>query len=125
MQKLRRVITVLLVAILFGFGILCGFQVSRWSGVRSAGRTFSTPALLKQVQSLSELVTVKYVIEKAEVWTDPPQNVIATFFAGDNHILLLAHGIVKAGVNLEQLKPDDLQVRDKSHRAQDGFFAVV
>jgi hypothetical protein len=48
------------------------------------------------------------------VWNDPPQNILSQFFSGDNHILLLAHGIVKAGVDLGELKPEDLQVQEKT-----------
>src|ERR1051325_3883220 len=112
MQKARSAAKILLVAVLFGFGVFCGVKFSRPTAAPS--RMFDTPAILKQVQSLSELVTVKYVMEKTEVWNDPPQNILAQFFAGDNHILLLAHGIVKAGVDLSQIKPEDLRVREKT-----------
>lgn len=114
MQKLKRGTILLLVAALFGFGIFCGLRVAHWAGTRSASRMYSGPALLKQVQTLSELVTVKYVIEKTEVWNDPPKSLLAQFVAGENHILLIARGIVKAGVDLSQLKPEDLQVSDKT-----------
>ena len=112
MQKARSVAKVLVVAILFGLGVFCGVKFSR--PTPHPARMYDTPTILKQVQSLSELVTVKYVMEKTEVWNDPPQNILAQFFAGDNHILLLAHGIVKAGVDLNQLKPEDLRVSEKT-----------
>jgi hypothetical protein len=115
MLKVRRAITLLLALVLVGIGIFCGLELSRWTGFGSrAGALYSTPVLLKRVQALSELVTVKYVMEKAIVWNDPPQGVLGQFFAGDNHILLLAQGVVKAGVDLSQLKPEDLQVQGKT-----------
>ncbi len=112
MQKLKRGTLFLLLALLFGFGIYSGLRIAHWSAGPS--RIYSSPALLKQIQTLSELVTVKYVIEKTEVWNDPPKNILAAFVAGDNHILLVARGIVKAGVDLSELRPDDLQVHEKS-----------
>ena len=114
MQKLKRGTILLLVAVLFGFGIFCGLKVSRWTGFGAPSRMYSGPALLKQVQTLSELVTVKYVIEKTEVWNDPPKNLLAQFVAGENHILLVARGIVKAGVDLSKLKTENLQVNEKA-----------
>jgi hypothetical protein len=112
MPKSRRAITVILFGLLFFVGIFCGIRYSRWSASRSPSRMYDTATLLKEVQTLSQLVTVKYVMEKAEPWNDPPQNILS-LFAGDNHILLLAHGIVKAGVDLGEIKPGDLQVKEK------------
>jgi hypothetical protein len=74
---------------------------------------YDTPILLQRVQTLSELVTVKYTMEKVEVWDDPPPAILS-LFAGDNRILLLAQGTVKAGIDLSQLKPEDIQVHDKT-----------
>ncbi|MFO1476546.1 MAG: DUF4230 domain-containing protein [Verrucomicrobiota bacterium] len=113
MTKFRRILVLLGLTCLFVIGIYCGIQVSRWFGLGQRVR-YNTVALLKQVQPLSDLVTVKYIIEKAEVWNDPPQNLIGQMFAGDNHILILAHGVVKAGVDLSKLKPEDLEIDGKN-----------
>jgi len=43
----------------------------------------------------------------------PPEGVLAQLFAGENRILLLAHGIVKAGIDLGRLAPGDLQISEK------------
>jgi hypothetical protein len=80
---------------------------------QGARRAYDTPVLLQQVQTLSELVTVKYVVEKIEIWDDPPSG-WRQFVAGDNRILLLARGVVKAGVDFRQLKPEDLKVQGKT-----------
>ena len=114
MAKVKRAMGLLLVAVLFGLGIFCGMEFSGLIRFRGPARAYDTAVLLKQVQTLSELVTVKYVMEKTEVWNDPPQSVLSQFFAGDNHVLLLAHGIVVAGIDLNQLKAADLQVQGKT-----------
>src|ERR1700759_611093 len=98
MSKSRRAMAVLAVIALFFVGIYFGFKLSRFFVHKGATRTYDTPILLQQVQTLSELVTVKYVVEKVEVWEDPPSGLLAQFVAGDNRILLLAHGNIKAGV---------------------------
>jgi hypothetical protein len=58
------------------------------------------------VQTLSQLVTVKYVLEKVVILEDVK-------WYGENRVLLLAHGVVKAGVDLQKLKPEDLRIEDK------------
>jgi hypothetical protein len=113
-NRIAKILLVLAVAALFILGIFCGMKISRWTGVGSATRAYSTPALLKQVQALSELVTIKYVIEKVEVLEVPSENVVGQMIGSENRMLLLAHGIVKAGIDLERLKPEDLRVEGKS-----------
>ena len=74
-------------------------------------RIVSTPTLVTQVQSLSQLVTVKYVLEKVVIIED-----LSHWYElqlGENRLLMVAHGIVKAGVNLEELKPGDLKTSGK------------
>src|SRR5439155_10298937 len=66
----------------------------------------NTATLLKQVQTLSELVTVKYVLEKVVILEDIK-------WYGENRVLLLAHGIVKAGVDLKEIKPTDVRLEEK------------
>jgi hypothetical protein len=64
----------------------------------------NTPALLQQVQGLSQLVSVKYVLEKLIILEDVK-------WYGENRVTLVAHGVVKAGVNLALLKPGDLEIQ--------------
>ena len=95
-----------IVPVVAGFA-LCLFLALRsqipgsWNGSRAGGAT-----LLRQVQSLSQLVTVKYVLEKIVDVRDDK-------WYGDNNVLLVAQGIVKAGINLDNLQPADLEVSDK------------
>ena len=66
----------------------------------------NTATVIKQVQALSELVTVKYVLEKVVILEDPK-------WYGENRILLVAHGIVKAGIDLSEIGPEDIQINGK------------
>lgn len=70
---------------------------------------FDSAAVVTQVQGLAELVTVKYVIEKVVVLEDVK-------LWGENRILLVAHGVVKAGVDLRSLSPEALAVDGPSVR---------
>src|ERR1700719_1006176 len=103
MFKQRFAIIVLLLALLFGVGLAVGLFLPRWAGFHSTPKVYNTATLLQQVQTLSQLVTVKYVLEKVEILDDPPQNVIRALLPDNSHVVLLAHGVVKAGVDLGQL----------------------
>jgi hypothetical protein len=113
MQKLKRAAGLLLIILVFGLGIFLGLRLGPLGGERAAPRTYNTPVLLQQVQTLSELVTVKYVLEKVEGIEMPSENMLGQALGSENRVLLLAHGIVKAGVDLKRLKPEDVQVVGK------------
>ena len=102
MKKARIVIGVLVVVCLVG-GILIGTLLSRAISSGSNLKSYNTASILKEVQSLSELVTVKYVIEKVVVLEDVK-------WYGESRVLLLAHGVVKGGVDLGRLNPEDISV---------------
>jgi len=108
----RRVGIAIALIVLFAAGLYCGSRLTRLLVGKGTTR-YETPVLLEQVQTLSELVTVKYVVEKVEIWEDPPSGLMQ-FVAGDNRILLLARGVVKAGVDFKQLKPEDLRIQGKT-----------
>ena len=69
----------------------------------------ATANLLTQIQTLSQLVTVKYVVEKIVKLEGDP----SLLPLNQDQVIILARAIVKAGVDLSQLKPDDLNVSDK------------
>ena len=108
----KRVNTVLL-TMLFGLGVLCGLKLSWWWSPNSPARLYNTVAILQQVKTLSELVTVQYVIEKMEGLEVPSEHLVGQLIGSENRLLLLAHGTVKAGIDLGKLKPDDLIVDKK------------
>lgn len=89
---------------MFLLGAAVGFYLTRIGNASSI--TYNTSSILKQIQTLSQLVTVKYVVENVVVAEDAK-------WYGDSRVLLVAHGIVKAGINLEAIKPGDIQITGK------------
>jgi hypothetical protein len=90
---------------IFVIGLYLGFRFARPSGT-SPAQVFNTATILKQVQTLSQLVTVKYVLEKVVVLDDFK-------WYGENRVLIIAHGIVKAGIDLGAIQPADIQISNK------------
>jgi len=89
-------------ALIFAMGLALGFLAKRFlpaSGIK----TLNTATILTRVQTLSQLVTVKYVLEKVVVVEDAK-------WYGENRVLLVAHGVAKAGVDLSRLKPEDFHI---------------
>jgi len=114
MLKQRLAIIVLVLAVIFTIGLVIGVllpHLARIGGARSG--PYNTSTIVQQVQTLSELVTVKYVMEKVVIQEDPPQNTIRKLLPDETRVILVAHGIVKAGVDLNQLKPGDMRVSGK------------
>lgn len=104
MKRLGVILVVLIfLAVSIGVGLWLWSSVPRWIGLASVTKTYNTATVLRQVQTLSQLVTVKYVMEKVVVLEDVK-------WFGENRVLLVAHGIVKAGVDFSQLKPEDVKV---------------
>lgn len=109
MSKGRLSNIALVLVIIFGLGLLAGVFLPRITGLTYGTRTISTPTVLKQIQTLSELVTVKYVMEKIQVLED-----VKVFPGiGENRVAILAHGIVKAGVNFKGMKAEDISISGK------------
>lgn len=73
---------------------------------RGAGRPAAqnTAVVLQQVQALSQLVTVKYVLQKVVILEDVK-------WYGENRVLLVAQGVVKAGVDFKKMTVNDLSVQ--------------
>jgi hypothetical protein len=107
MRELKRFFLAALVLFIFAGGIWLGFTVRHWLKSGSGLREENTATVVEQVQTLADLVTVKYVIEKVVILED-------TKWYGENRVLLLAHGIVKAGVDLKRLQPDDVTISGKT-----------
>jgi hypothetical protein len=116
MSKRRIALIFLFLLVVLGSGALVGLFISRILSSRSNPTIYNTATLLKQIQTLSQLVTVKYVIEKVEILEDKSQNPIRAALPDDTRVILVAHGIVKAGIDFERLKPGDLQLEGKKVR---------
>ena len=106
---MRQLIAAVIVAALLAAGVWLGFIAAHALALRSTIREENTATVVQEVQALSDLVTVKYVMEKVIILDDVK-------WYGENRVLLLAHGNVKAGINLKQLKPDDVRISGKTIR---------
>jgi len=117
-MKQRLAVILVVGALLTGLVIACCLALLILR--RSSSPKFSnTATVVLQIQSLSELVTVKYVLEKVIVTESPKTTTLENLLpAQDDRIILLAHGIVKAGVDLSKLKPEDIEVTGEKIRVQ-------
>ena len=109
MRRLRQIFLMVVALVIFAGGIWLGFTITRWMKVGSGLHLENTATVVRQVQTLSDLVTVKYVLEKVVILEDVK-------WYGENRVLLLAHGIVKAGIDLKRLTAEDVTISGKTIR---------
>jgi hypothetical protein len=107
MRELKIIFGTVATLVIFATGIWLGFTVTRWMKAGAGLHEENTATVVEQVQALSDLVTVKYVLEKVVILED-------TKWYGENRVLLLAHGIVKAGIDLKRIKPEDVTISGKT-----------
>jgi hypothetical protein len=96
---------IFLTTIVFLVGLFAGFV--SYHMVSRSGFVFNSASVLKKVQTLSQLVTVKYNLEKVVVFDDAK-------WYGDSQVILVAHGVVKAAIDLNQLAPGDISAEGKT-----------
>ena len=65
--------------------------------------------IINDVRSLARLETIQYSVEKI-ITAESGQEALKTLF-GDR-LLFVAHGVVIAGIDLNQMEPADLELRD-------------
>jgi hypothetical protein len=106
MRRVKQIFWTLAVAFVFIAGAWFGFKLTHWMPSGSGLHEEDTATVVEQVQHLSDLVTVKYVLEKVVILNDVK-------WYGENRVLLLAHGIVKAGIDLKRIKPSDVVISGK------------
>ncbi len=104
-MKVRAWILAVTALLLLAGGIVAGVMLAGFSGSLSKPLYLDTSTIIRQVQALSELVTVKYVLEKVIVFEDAK-------WYGENRVILVANGVVKAGIDLNQLTTRDIETRD-------------
>src|SRR5580704_15890645 len=112
MVKTRLLNALIVLAILTCLSLMFVFVVPRAIRLVSGPQIGNSPVMLQQVQTLAQLVTVKYVVEKVVLLEDTSKWYELSL--GESSVLMVAHGIVKAGVDLKELKPGDLAVSGKS-----------
>jgi len=111
MRPLKTILVIALVFLIFATGAWLGLRVL--GAMHGGPRMENTTTVVQQVQTLSELVTVKYVMQKVVIETAPPDSTFGQLFQGENRLLLLAQGNVKAGINLKRLLPGDVKISGK------------
>ncbi|HMJ89409.1 MAG TPA: DUF4230 domain-containing protein [Candidatus Acidoferrum sp.] len=118
---MRTKIAVVLILGAFLLGIVIALSITRTLVRGSAPQVAGTATVIQQIQSLSELVTVKYVMQKIVIFTNSSTttlgqlpNVIKLPGFEEDRVMLMAHGVVKAGVDLAKLKPEDVQAVDRT-----------
>jgi len=106
MNKFRILIFVLALAVLFAVGLFIGLFLPRLIPKQAQPR-FNPAVVIQQIQTLAQLVTVKYVMEKVIIAEDVK-------WYGESRVLLVAHGVVKAGIDLQKLNPTNFVIGEKS-----------
>ncbi len=95
--------SVLALLLLMGLGVVGGWMLARGFGGAGGPVIAATPTLVQKVQSLNQLVSVKYVLEKIVLVEDAK-------WYGDSRLLMVAHGVAKAGVDLSKVGKGDVRV---------------
>lgn len=116
----------LVAGVAIGLLIFAGFaqlaRLNAWSRLTGSilGRTtrvdVSTPAVVDRIRKLSRLESVVFSMDKI-VEGERDSAYLPSFLVGEK-ILLIAHGEVTAGVDLEQLRPADVTVQGDSVRVK-------
>lgn len=106
MRRVRQMLGAVVALAIFVGGVWFGFTFTHWMKAGSGLHQEDTATVVRQVQTLSDLVTVKYVLEKVVILEDVK-------WYGENRVLLLAHGIVKAGIDLKRITASDVTISGK------------
>ena len=106
MRRLRNFVWTFTAIVMLVLAAYLTFTTARWLNHGSSQFFWNTTSVVHEVQSLSDLVTVKYVMDKVVVLEDVK-------WYGENRVLLLAQGVVKAGIDLKRLKPENVSISGK------------
>jgi hypothetical protein len=112
MRYQRLAMAAIIFAMIFGLGLGGGVILTHVLTGGLGVKRANTAAVIQQVRTLSELVTVQYVIEKVIILEDVKYIAVL----GENRVLMVAHGKVKAGIDLSHLEPSDISISGKSVR---------
>ena len=104
----RAFFAAVVLTLVFALGIGIGFFAPRLL-TRESRHFLNTATVIRQVQTLAQLVTVKYSVEKIVALED----VKWSEAFGTSRVLLVAHGVVKAGVDLGQVSARDVKISGK------------
>jgi hypothetical protein len=109
MRKSRAGIIIIIVLLLADLAVLLfrSRLPSFW-----APEKLSSPSVLTQIKQLNQLATVRFSIQRVVGLTEPKVPV------GEESILLIVQGEVQAGVNLADLRSEDVLLSDKRARVR-------
>lgn len=111
MWKTRFIIAGLMVIILSVLVLVAGFLLVRFLQQGAGPAQRNTAVFLRNIQTLNQLVTIQQRLEKVVIVEDPPTGTLAAYVSGESRVILVAHGVVKAGVDLSRLTEQDLHWR--------------
>lgn len=92
--------------VIFIFGAILGVIFGRMLPQGALPQIGVTSTVIKQIQSLNELSTVRYTLEKVVILEDVK-------WYGGNRVVLVASGVVKAGVDLGKMSEKDIEISDE------------
>jgi len=97
-------------AFVFGASLVAMLALGLWLGGRRGdgerpAAIAVTPELLRRVQDLNQLVTVRYIIDKVVLVEDVK-------WYGENRLLMVAHGVVNAGIDLSKVGADRIDAAE-------------
>jgi hypothetical protein len=110
MRRIRFLFWLVVVLAAIGFGLVLGSRFAGMFGLGNPPQPINSAAILEQVKGLSQLATVKYVLQKVVGREEPADSPLGQMFSGMNRVIIIAHGVIKAGVDFERLTPGDLTV---------------
>ena len=113
MRKLRLLFWLVVILAAVGFGLVLGSRFATMFGLGNAPQPLNSAAILEQIQGLSQLTTVKYVLQKVVGREEPADSPLGQMFSGMNRVIIIAHGVIKAGVDFEHLAAGDITVTDR------------
>lgn len=90
-----------------------GMGLLRLMGWGAGGRALinvDQPTVVRQIQQLQRLETVRYTMDKI-ISGEHENSYLPKFLAGDR-LLLVVHGEVVAGINLASLQPGDVEIKE-------------
>jgi hypothetical protein len=106
MRQARDFLVALTAAVILALAVYLTFTAAHWMNHGAGLRLWSTTSVVREVQPLASLVSVKFVMEKVVLLQDAK-------WYGENRVLMLAHGVVNAGIDLKKLAPGDVEISGK------------
>ena len=108
MRMLKTLGMMALIFLIFAGGVWLGYRLLQ--AFHRGAHMENTVTVVQQIQTLADLVTVKYVMQKVVIETASPDTTLGQLVQGENRLLLLAQGNVKAGINLKRLQASDVVI---------------